>query len=91
MPNIQKYNQNQPAARFRLVTGFKTSALLAPFAAYGLAGAQATDAATQLTTAAKSQMEAVVPLLVGLLVVGIGITVAFFVNKNAKKGVKSAG
>ena len=68
-----------------------TSVLLAPFALVGLAGAQSTDAASQLTSGAKSQMEAAVPLIVGLLVVGIGLTVAFMVNKNAKKGINKAG
>lgn len=67
------------------------TALLAPFALMGLAGAEGTDAASQLTSGAKSQMEASVPLIVGLLVVGIGLTVAFMVNKNAKKGINKAG
>ena len=56
-----------------------------------LAGAQSTDAAQQLTEGAKSQMASAIPLIVGLLVTGIGITIAFFINKNAKKGIKSAG
>ena len=90
MPKITR----KPVQTLDTVKEGRTFRAVLPVAAlslYGLASAQATDAATQLTSAAKTQMEAVVPLLVGLLVVGIGITVAFFVNKNAKKGVKSAG
>lgn len=88
MPNIKKFNEVQPARATRLINAAKTSALLAPFA---LTGAFAEGAAEQLSAGAKSQMEGAIPLIIGLLLVGIGLTVAFFVNKNVKKGVKSAG
>lgn len=68
-----------------------TLAALALGAAALGATAGAEGAGTQLTTAAQAEMTAALPLIVGLLVVGIGITVAFFINKNVKKGVRSAG
>lgn len=82
---LETVREGFSAPRFRVILPATALAL------YSAAHAEGTDAATQLTSAAKTQMEAVVPLLVGLLVVGIGITVAFFVNKNAKRGVRSAG
>lgn len=73
----------------RLVTSAKTSAMLVPFLGAG-AFAQ-TGAGDELAIAAKTQMAGVITLIVAILVVGIGLNVLWFANKNTKKGVSKAG
>lgn len=76
--------------RAHVMARLRTAALLAPFAG-ALASAQDSSAADQLGNAAKTQMGGVVALLVAILLVGIGITVMWFANKNVKKGVNKSG
>lgn len=70
----------------------RTAVLLAPFALAGLANAQeGGDAAAQLANTAKDGMTGIVALLVTILLVGIGISVLWFANKNTKKGISKSG
>lgn len=68
----------------------KTSAALLPLLGV-LASAQTASAGDALATGAASQMGGVITLIVAILVIGIGLSVLWFANKNTKKGVSKAG
>lgn len=86
--NLTRYNR---AISRRFTPALKTTGLLVPFALAGLAGAEGTDGAAQLADAAKTGMTGIVALIVGILVVGIGVSVLFFANRKTKKGINQAG
>lgn len=73
MPNIKKFNEVQPV-RSRIVAGLKTSALLAPLALSGLAGAQATEVAAMAADVqggADAVQTAVIALVGTILVIAV--------------------
>lgn len=87
--SVERYNRSTAtAARLNTVKAFATVTL--PLALTGLfnsAFAQEADAASQLTTTAKTGMTALGGLIVGILLVGIGITVLWFANRHTKQAV----
>lgn len=76
-----------PKTRFTILA--RNMALLAPFLATG-AFAQSTNPAGELATAASTGMGGLVAAVVAILLVGIGIKVLWFGNRQVKTGINQA-
>lgn len=88
MYGIKTLEARPVADKFNRIVWKVAAAATALPVVLGVAGAEGeADAASQLTTTAKAGMTALGGLIVGILLVGIGITVLWFANRHTKQAV----